>query len=292
MEAWDDGSTFDARSVEFLDDVERLPAQRLREKYASEATSHRNMLRREQKGFEIDPAWRDFREFLRSMGPKPADGQRWTIDRVDASVRRYGPGLCRWATADEQTANRPNTVWITHEGARMRLSEAAEKMGLSYKRAHYLWSTRGTLSDEKPSAGKTGAYCPLRYETDPAGLARWRIKYEAWLKRVRPDRKPLAPPEVFDIVHVSAAYNEIGKWVSSYVVEVAPSEHEEADAFWRSKLGVIYKSAPAWVGHAITALCARNPELGARFSDALPAFWTLAEWDEFLTAPAEPKRPW
>lgn len=286
MEAWNGGSTPGDTIGAFLDDVEYLPAQALRDRYPSEASSHRNMLRRQRQGFEVDPAWLEFRAFLRSMGCKPTDGQRWTLDRLDPELRRYGPGLCRWATDEQQTANRSNTIWVDYGGERVRLREAADREGLDYKRAHYLWTTRGEV--RKDAGSRTvmdGHYCPLRHQDNPDGLNRWRGNYRKWLKRVRSDKRHLAPPEVFDIIQVSQLYNLIHKQNERYVTEIAPSEHEEAEAFWASDRGVAYKHAFTWIDHAIAALVIRDPKLGERFARPCPRpYWNYAHWNDFLTA--------
>lgn len=290
MGAWDNGSTLDSVDSAFLDDVEHLSAQALRDKYPGEASSHRNMLSRRKQGFEVDPAWQEFRAFLRSMGHKPRDGQRWTLDRLDPEVRRYGPGLCRWATDEQQTINRSNTVWVDYRGERVRLREAAEREGLDYKRAHYLWKTRGEVrKDAAPQVMMKGQYCPLRHQGNPEGADRWRSHYREWFKRVRPDKRHLAPPEVFDIIQTSELYNLLAKEVERYVTEIAPSEYEQAEAFWASEKGLVHRNAFAWIDHAIAALTARDPKLAERFAQQRPRpYWEYWRWNNFLTAAQDP----
>lgn len=55
------------------------------------------------RGMEIQPEWKDsFEEFYKDMGPKPKDGQRWTIDRIDGT-KGYIRDNVRWATYKTQT---------------------------------------------------------------------------------------------------------------------------------------------------------------------------------------------
>lgn len=59
----------------------------------------------------MDPAWNEFRDFLRDMGPKPDPAD--TLDRKDNDKLAYGPGLCRWASKTVQNNNKGNNVKIT-----------------------------------------------------------------------------------------------------------------------------------------------------------------------------------
>jgi hypothetical protein len=55
-----------------LIDCQNLSRMQLRKKYPGEANSHKHMLEREPKlGRTIHPQFRDFRSFLRHVGPKP-----------------------------------------------------------------------------------------------------------------------------------------------------------------------------------------------------------------------------
>ena len=47
----------------------------------------------------------DFQCFFDHIGPKPKDGQRWTVDRID-NDKGYEPGNVRWATDKGQARNK------------------------------------------------------------------------------------------------------------------------------------------------------------------------------------------
>jgi hypothetical protein len=54
------------------------------------------------KGIGFDPRWERYENFLADMGERP-EGK--TLDRLDSALD-YTKNNCRWATKDEQLANR------------------------------------------------------------------------------------------------------------------------------------------------------------------------------------------
>lgn len=87
-------------------DVDNLTATELRLKYPREWNSWRNGKRR--AGENWHPAFEDWRDFLREMGPA---GENETLDRINNDDPRYGPGLCKWSDKHTQAINR-NSTWL------------------------------------------------------------------------------------------------------------------------------------------------------------------------------------
>ncbi|WP_320199893.1 hypothetical protein RMR16_006065 [Agrobacterium sp. rho-13.3] len=92
-----------------ITDCENLTKMELRKKYKNEANSHRNMKSRlNDKGIAVDPAFEDFRSYLRKVGPIPAQGA--TVDRVNNPDPDYAEGKVAWADRRTQNNNKSDTL--------------------------------------------------------------------------------------------------------------------------------------------------------------------------------------
>lgn len=64
------------------------------------------------RGITVDERWKDFAEFLKDMGERPAN---LTIDRINNDDGYY-KGNCRWATRLQQVHNRRKPVRVPKRG--------------------------------------------------------------------------------------------------------------------------------------------------------------------------------
>lgn len=102
------------------------------------------------RGIKICSKWRqDFEAFLSDVGKKPSPLH--SIDRIDVNGN-YEPQNVRWATTEEQSRNKRNTVQVVYKGKKMSLSEFAQHIGMNFQRVNQRWQ-RG-WSTERIAATK------------------------------------------------------------------------------------------------------------------------------------------
>jgi hypothetical protein len=76
------------------------------------------------KNIPICARWNLFKNFLADMGLKPSPEH--TIDRIDNSLG-YSPENCRWATRQEQAANRRGNIYVMIGGSKACIAQAARQ---------------------------------------------------------------------------------------------------------------------------------------------------------------------
>ena len=90
--------------------------------------------------------WVSFAAFLADMGECP---EGHTLDRID-NARGYEPGNCRWATVDQQNANRTSVVVLTHSGQSMSVADWSRALGINAnvirQRLYLGWSAERALT--------------------------------------------------------------------------------------------------------------------------------------------------
>jgi hypothetical protein len=79
------------------------------------------------RGIRVCERWQSFECFLADMGLRPSDAH--TLDRED-NDGDYEPGNCRWATWEQQSANRRSNKYLDVEGREMCISHAARHLGM------------------------------------------------------------------------------------------------------------------------------------------------------------------
>lgn len=92
------------------------------------------------RGIAVCDDWHSFAGFRRDMGDAP---KGMTLDRID-NDKGYSKDNCRWASREQQSANRRVTVRIRHEGADVTITELARILNVT-KRSVYSARSRGRL---------------------------------------------------------------------------------------------------------------------------------------------------
>lgn len=160
-------------------DCSELSATELRTRYPQEANAHRNMLsRQERNGAVIHPDFREFRSFLRIVGPIPAQGA--TLDRIDNANPTYGPGLVRWADKITQNSNKGDTrtIFDAVTGKTYTTSSLAVMQGVSpatiRQRLHRGWTDAEIIlgQREKTSPAKEVSHVPTYFSRKAVSPAR------------------------------------------------------------------------------------------------------------------------
>lgn len=97
------------------------------------------------KGIRVSEEWWDFSAFVRDVGQRP---EGTTLDRLDPT-KDYSESNCRWASAEQQGANKSSAFVVMYRGVAMSMAELSAAVGVPsrslLKRMHRL------LGGAKPS---------------------------------------------------------------------------------------------------------------------------------------------
>jgi len=136
------------------------------------------------RGITVCPAWLDFDTYYADTGEPPEPGM--TLDRID-NDGPYSPSNCRWATRQEQAANRGEFChFLTFNGKTQTASEWARELGLNVTTV--IWRVKKgwpvdrilTVDSESYKEGKMLTVCgitkPLKQWAEETGLSRGTIQ--------------------------------------------------------------------------------------------------------------------
>lgn len=88
------------------------------------------------RGITVCDEWNDysaFREWAHGVGyDDNAERGKYTIDRIDVNGN-YSPNNCRFVDTKTQSNNIRNTIYVTHDGVTMALSDWADATGIKYQ---------------------------------------------------------------------------------------------------------------------------------------------------------------
>jgi len=158
---------------------------------------------------------------------------------------------------------------VEFEGERITLQDFATRLRMPYTTLHSKLDrglTPEQIATGQKSTDTSGSYRPLWAEGDEAKFGRWRSEYAEWLKRrVRPDARGSAPPELYDILSISSALDRALKRLESPAFEeLTPAEYAAEADRWKHEQRVA-RHAPDWIVHARERLAAKDPALARTF---------------------------
>ena len=81
------------------------------------------------RGIRVCKRWEEFKNFLIDMGRRPSD--KHSIDRINNN-KGYSLKNCRWATVEEQSFNKQNSVITRYRGNIISLMELSKIVKVKY----------------------------------------------------------------------------------------------------------------------------------------------------------------
>lgn len=105
--------------------------------------SQQNYSRYGGRGITVCPAWHKAAQFLLDMGQPP---EGYSLDRIDGT-RGYSPDNCRWATREQQNANRRHVQKLADQRI---AAHVAKENGITidafHRRIHRGWPIDDAVS--------------------------------------------------------------------------------------------------------------------------------------------------
>lgn len=109
------------------------------------------------RGIKVCDEWESDFESFRNWAIENGYSESLTLDRIN-NDGNYEPSNCRWATADEQNANKRTCVNVTIEGETKTVTEWCKETGVdrmvAYKRIRNGWEPSEAVTTRDPSVGK------------------------------------------------------------------------------------------------------------------------------------------
>jgi len=113
-------------------------------------------------GITVCDRWKkSYEAFIEDVGPPPAPGRQWTLDRFPNKSGNYEPGNVRWATQTEQQRNKRDNHIIASRGVALCISEWAERIGIPAHRISQRLRAGWTVEDSlyKPLKKNKRRHC-------------------------------------------------------------------------------------------------------------------------------------
>jgi hypothetical protein len=264
---------------ELEQDLRTMSATPLRQKYAREASSYQNMKSRCNNGkAELDPSWISFRQFLDDMGPKPFETA--TLDRTDNTLRRYGPGLCRWVDKKAQTDNRSNTRWVEYKGDMMTAADFARLVEKPYKTVISALDRR-----ETPDQIAAGRAAGPRFDKtswrhpDPSKEQVLLDSFGLWKPKLTPAYKYLGHIDIFHLIVCVCSHLEADRILTRMGLDEVGAEEWPAEEvrFINTPAWQIRQVMPERIDYALACIGERDPALAERLRPRHPTMWSYLE---------------
>jgi hypothetical protein len=193
-----------------------LSVAELERRYPGEATVHRGIVDRCNKGYAtLDPRFKTLRDFLfhvlTTIGPRPE--KAWSLDRIDPHDKRYAPELVRWADPITQQNNKTTTSMLddptTGESTPLAILARKYKQQPNSvrKRLSRGWTVEEALVGRrgKTPSGTAAPASDTRSRAVPKGnpwpqgipAEKFAPAYTAFLRAIPPHWRPYASRSIF-----------------------------------------------------------------------------------------------